>query len=80
MTEFINHQKISREELEKAYIEEMDFYKRNHIKREFDKYMECFWILFNDGSNDYLWSVETVCSCYPECDRNKLEIELDKYL
>lgn len=78
--EFINHQKVSREELEKAYTEEMKWFKEHNIKRNFNKYMECFWILFNDGLNDYLWAIETVCSCYPKCNRDKLEVELDRYI
>lgn len=44
------YQKVTREELEVAYAEAIEWYKTNHIHRDFDKYTECFWILFNDGS------------------------------
>lgn len=39
-----------------------------------------FWILFNDGVNGYLTSLETLCAYYPECNRQELEEELDKYI
>lgn len=80
MIEFENYQKVTREELEVAYAEAMEWYKTNHIQRNFDKYTECFWILFNDGANSYMWAVDTVCENFPECNRNELENVLDKYI
>ncbi len=80
MIEFRNHQKVTCEQLEEAYAEEMERYVANHIKRDFDKYTECFWLLFNDGVNSYMWAVDTVCENFPECNRNELENVLDKYI
>lgn len=54
-------------------------YKRTP-KRQFSKFAEMFWILFNDGVNGYLTSIETLCTYYPECNRQELEEELDKYI
>ena len=50
----------------------MAFYRANNIPRPFDKYAECFWILFNDGRASYMWAVDTVCQCFPECNRVEL--------
>lgn len=80
MIEFRNHQKVTRKQLEEAYAEEMEWHKADHIKRDFDKYTECFWILFNDGANSYMWAIETVCENFPECNRTELENALDKYI
>lgn len=80
MKEFRNYQKVTRKQLEEAYAEEMEWYKANHIKRNFDKYTECFWLLFNDGANSYMWAIDTVCENFPECDRCELESVLDKYI
>lgn len=80
MKEFRNHQKVTREQFEEAYAEEMEWYKANHIHRDFDKYTECFWILFNDGESSYMWAVDTVYENFPECNRNELENVLDKYI
>lgn len=80
MIEFRNYQKVTREELEAAYAAVMEWYKNNHIPRNFDKYVECFWILFNDGANSYIWAVDTVCGIFPECKRNELESVLNKYI
>lgn len=80
MTRFETYQAVSREELERAHDEVMKFYKEYGIPRGFDKYAECFWILFNDGVNSYMWAVDTVCKCFPECNRVELEKTLDRYI
>lgn len=80
MIEFRNYQKVTREMLEEAYAKEMEWYIANHIKRDFDKYTECFWLLFNDGVNSYTWAIDTVCENFQECDRSKLESVLEKYI
>lgn len=80
MKEFENNQIVTREELEATYTDEMKWYKKYRIQRDFDKFTECFWILFNDGANSYMWAIDTVCRCYPECDRNNLEKILDRYI
>lgn len=80
MIEFRNHQKVTREELEEAYAEAMEWYKNNDISRDFDKYAECFWILFKSGVNSYMWAIDTVCENFPDCKRSELESVLNKYI
>ena len=80
MIEFKNHQKVTREELEAAYEVAMEWYNTNHISRDFDKYAECFWILFNDGANSNMWAIDTICENFPDCKRSELEDALDKYI
>lgn len=80
MMTFENYQKVTREELENAYIEAKKWFEARKIHRPFDKYAECFWILFDDGGNSYMWAIDTVCACYPECNRVELEKTLDRYI
>lgn len=80
MTRFENYQAVSRQQLEGAHKEMMEFFRKNGIQRVFDKYAECFWILFNDSFCSYMWAVDTVCKCFPECNRAELEKTLDRYI
>lgn len=66
----IDYRKLTKEELLSIYNSNMNYYKTHNIKRPFGRYAELFFILFNDGTNPYMWSLETICSWFPECDRN----------
>ena len=76
----IDYRKLTKEELLSIYTSNMNYYKAHNIKRPFGRYAELFFILFNDGTNPYMWSLETICSWFPECDRTKLEKVLDIYI
>ena len=76
----IDYRKLTKEELLSIYNSNMNYYKAHNIKRQFGRYAELFFILFNDGTNPYMWSLETICSWFPECDRTKLEKVLDIYI
>ena len=76
----IDYRKLTKEELLSIYNSNMNYYKAHNIKRPFGRYAELFFILFNDGTNPYMWSLETICSWFPECDRTKLEKVLDIYI
>lgn len=76
----IDYRKLTKEELLSIYNSNMNYYKAHNIKRPFGRYAELFFILFNDGTNPYMWALETICSWFPECDRTKLEKVLDIYI
>lgn len=37
-------------------------------------------VLFNDGTNPYMWAVNTLLGWFPECNKEELEKELDLYI
>lgn len=70
----------TKNELVSEYRRRMNYYKGNEIQRNFSKYAEMFWILFNDGTNPYMWAVNTLLGWFPECNKEELEKELDRYI
>lgn len=70
---------VDKAELLAAYERTIRFYSTHNIQRRFSKFAELFWLLFDDGSQTYMWAVDNVCTLFPECDKEKLEKELDRY-
>lgn len=71
---------MTKKELISEYKHITKYFKTHNIKRNFSKYAEMFWILFNDGNNSYMWAIDTLCGWFPECNKEKLEKELDRYI
>lgn len=67
---------LTKNELVAEYERTIKWYKEHNINRNFSKYAEMFWILFDDGANSYMWAIDTICSWFPECDKEKLDKEL----
>lgn len=38
------------------------------------------WMTFDDGANPYMWAIDTICSWFPDCNKEELEKELDMYI
>ena len=77
MTEIL---RFTKNDLVEAYECTMKYYNEHNIKRNFDKYAELFWILFDDGNNSYMWAIDTLCGWFPECNKEELEKTLDRYI
>ena len=71
---------ITKKELVSEYERTTKWYKENNINRNFSKYAEMFWILFDDGVNSYLFAIDTICNWFPEWNKEELEKELDGYI
>ena len=71
---------LTKKELVSEYERTTKWYKENNINRNFSKYSEMFWILFDDGVNSYLFAIDTICNWFPECNKEELENELDGYI
>lgn len=70
----------TKNELVAEYERTIKWYKEHNWNRNFSKYAEMFWLLFDDGNNPYMWAIDTICSWFPECNKEELEKELDKYI
>ena len=53
---------LTKNELVAEYERTIKWYKEHNINRNFSKYAEMFWILFDDGANSYMWAIDTICS------------------
>lgn len=71
---------VNKAELLAAYERTIVFYNTHNINRKFSKYAELFWLLFDDDTRPYMWAVDNVCTLFPECNKEKLEKELDRYI
>lgn len=71
---------LTKKELVAEYERTIKWYKEHNINRNFSKYAEMFWILFDDGANSYMWAIDTICSWFPECNKEELEKEFDGYI
>ena len=71
---------ITKNELVAEYERTIKWYKEHNINRNFSKYAEMFWILFDDGANSFMWAIDTICSWFPDCNKEELEKELDMYI
>ena len=71
---------LTKNELVAEYERTIKWYKEHNVNRNFSKYAEMFWILFDDGANSYMWAIYTICSWFPDCNKEELEKELDMYI
>lgn len=71
---------LTKNELVAEYERTIKWYKEHNWNRNFSKYVEMFWILFDDGENSYLFALDTICFWFPECNKEELEKELDMYI
>ena len=51
---------LTKDELVAEYERTIKWYKEHNINRNFSKYAEMFWILFDDGANSYMWAIDMI--------------------
>ena len=71
---------LTKDELVAEYERTIKWCKEHDWNRNFSKYAEMFWTLFDDGANSYMWAIDTIFSWFPDCDKEELEKELDGYI